>query len=55
MTKYVFKRIALALMTAVIILSLTFILIKLLPFEQPVGLDPQKFAYKQALLRKAAL
>ena len=51
MTKYVLKRIALAFMTAVIILSLTFILIKLLPFEQPVGLDPQKFAYYQDQVR----
>lgn len=51
MTKYVLKRIALALMTAVIILSLTFILIKLLPFEQPIGLDPQKFAYYQDQVR----
>ena len=51
MTKYVLKRSALAFMTAVIILSLTFILIKLLPFEQPVGLDPQKFAYYQDQVR----
>lgn len=51
MTKYVLKRIALAFMTAVIILSLTFILIKLLPFEQPIGLDPQKFAYYQDQVR----
>ena len=51
MTKYVLKRIALAIMTAVIILSLTFILIKLLPFEQPIGLDPQKFAYYQDQVR----
>ena len=37
MTKYVIKRIILALCTAFIILSLTFILIKLLPFEKPIG------------------
>lgn len=37
MVKYVIKRIILALCTAFIILSLTFILIKLLPFEKPLG------------------
>ncbi len=45
MFKYVLKRIGLALMTSVIVLSLTFILIKLLPFEKPIGLKPQQIAY----------
>lgn len=37
MWKYVVKRILLAFATAFIILSLTFILMKLLPFQKPVG------------------
>lgn len=45
MTKYVIKRIILALCTAFIILSLTFILIKLLPFEKPIGQVSQIFSY----------
>lgn len=45
MGKYVLKRLVLAFMTAFIILSLTFILIKLLPFERPVGGDTQQIAY----------
>ena len=45
MWKYVLKRIGLALVTTVIILTLTFILMKLLPFQQPVGNDQTKFAY----------
>lgn len=45
MWKYVLKRIGLALMTSCIILSLTFILIKCLPFERPVGLIQQQFSY----------
>ena len=36
MIKYVLKRIGLAFITAVIILSLTFILINLLPFQKPL-------------------
>lgn len=39
MTKYVIKRILLAFLTMFIILSLTFILIKLLPYERPFGDD----------------
>ena len=38
MWKYVLKRIGLALMTSFIILSLSFILIKCLPFERPIGM-----------------
>ena len=45
MVKYVLKRIGLALMTAFIILSLTFILIKLLPFQKPLGQTSAQFAY----------
>lgn len=47
MWKYVLKRMGLALVTAFIILSLSFILIKLLPADQPLGTDPQKYAYYQ--------
>lgn len=45
MWKYVLKRLVLALITAVIILSLTFILIKLLPFTKPIGTDSTQFSY----------
>lgn len=45
MGKYVAKRIGLALLTAFIILSLTFILVKLLPFDRPIGGDAQQIAY----------
>ena len=45
MTKYVIKRILLAFLTMFIILSLTFILIKLLPYERPFGDDPIKYTY----------
>ena len=43
MIKYVLKRIGLAFITAVIILSLTFILINLLPFQKPLGRVEQQF------------
>lgn len=45
MWKYVLKRIGLALITAFIILSLTFILIKLLPAQKYIGTIPQRAAY----------
>ena len=45
MGKYVIKRIVLALMTTFIILSLTFILVKLLPYEKPLGGDQVRTAY----------
>jgi len=45
MGKYVLKRICLAFVTAFIILSLTFILVKLLPFTQPIGGDQVQIAY----------
>jgi len=47
MGKYVLKRLVLAVITLFIIMSLTFILIKLLPFQKPIGLPPQQFAYYQ--------
>ena len=47
MWKYVLKRIGLAIVTAFIILSLTFILIKCLPFSKPLGTNDQKFSYYQ--------
>lgn len=52
MTKYIIKRVLLAIVTLFIILSLTFILIQLLPFEKPVGTSSQQLAYysKQASL-----
>ena len=45
MTKYVLKRIGLAIVTAFIILSLTFIFMKMLPIPQPAGLRGQVFAF----------
>ena len=45
MAKYVLKRIILACVTTFIILSLSFILIKLLPFERPHGNDTAQTAY----------
>lgn len=45
MWKYVLKRIALAFLTAFIILSITFILMKLLPFQKPVGTINEQFSY----------
>lgn len=45
MWRYVLKRIVLAFFTMFIILSLTFILMKLLPFSKPVGNDETQFAY----------
>lgn len=45
MWKYVLKRILLAFATAFIILSLTFILMKLLPFQKPIGMIDDQFRY----------
>ena len=45
MVKYIIKRVLLALVTLFIILSLTFILIQLLPFEKPVGTSAQQIQY----------
>ena len=45
MGKYVLKRIGLALLTAFLVLSITFILVKLLPYTRPIGGDQQQIAY----------
>ncbi len=45
MWKYVLKRIGLALVTSFIILSLSFILIKCLPFQRPLGMLKDQYAY----------
>ncbi|MCH3966665.1 MAG: hypothetical protein LKE52_03475 [Bacilli bacterium] len=45
MAKYVIKRILLAFVTLFIILSLTFILMKLLPFTKPLGTTSAQMAY----------
>lgn len=45
MWKYVLKRIILAFFTTFIILSLTFILMKLLPFQQPIGTENAQYSY----------
>ncbi len=52
MIKYIIKRVLLAAVTLFIILSLTFILVQLLPFEKPVGTTAAQLAYysKQAKL-----
>lgn len=52
MVRYVIKRVLLAIVTLFIILSLTFLLVQLLPFEKPVGTASQQLAYysKQASL-----
>ena len=51
MWKYVLKRLGLAVVTLVIILSLTFILIKLLPFQKPIGQISQQFAYYETQVK----
>ena len=45
MGKYVLKRLGLAFLTIFIILSLSYILIKLLPFERPIGGDQVRVAF----------
>ena len=45
MWKYCLKRIGLALMTSFIILSLTYLLIQCLPFERPIGMLHDQYAY----------
>lgn len=45
MVKYSIKRVLLALLTTFIILSLTFILVKALPFVKPAGLAADRFSY----------
>lgn len=51
MWKYVLKRILLALLTTFIILSLTFIFIKLLPPKQYQGMAPARAAYYEEQIR----
>ncbi len=45
MWKYVLKRIGLAIATSFIILSITFILMKLLPFQKPIGTISEQYSY----------
>ena len=45
MWKYVLKRMGLAIITACIILTITFLLMKLLPFAKPLGTNDQQFSY----------
>ena len=45
MIKYTIKRLILAFFTAFIILSLTFILMKLLPFQRPLGTVQAQYGY----------
>lgn len=45
MWKYVLKRIVLIFFTAFIILSLTYLLMKLLPMDRPIGLVDQQLSY----------
>ena len=47
MIKYTIKRLILAFFTAFVILSLTFILMKLLPFQRPVGTIQVQYNYYQ--------
>ena len=51
MGKYILKRVVLAMITLFIIMSLTFILIKLLPFQKPIGQVSAQFAYYQDQVR----
>lgn len=53
MTKYVIKRILLAFVSLIIIMALTFILMKLLPLKFPAGaLAAQKFAFMNEQVRQ---
>jgi oligopeptide transport system permease protein len=45
MVKYTIERLFLAICTTFIILTLTFFLMKLLPFSKPIGTDEAKFAF----------
>lgn len=47
MTKYVLKRLALAVLTCFVILTLTFFLMKMLPFAEPTGSLSIKWAFYQ--------
>lgn len=45
MGKYVLKRLGLGFITLILILSVVFILVKLLPYNRPIGGDQQQIAY----------
>lgn len=45
MVKYTIQRILLAILTAFVILTLTFFLMKALPFQKPAGTDANKYAF----------
>ena len=45
MGKYVVKRLILAVITAFIVLSLTFFLVKLIPFSKPIGKPDVQYSY----------
>ncbi len=45
MGRYILKRVGLVFVTTFIILSLTFILMKLLPMDRPIGLAPDQLRY----------
>ena len=51
MGKYILKRVILAAITLFIIMSLTFILIKMLPFQKPIGQISSQFAFYQDQVR----
>ena len=50
MGKYIAKRLILAMITAFIVLSLTFFLIKAIPFSKPIGTEGDKYAYYMSQL-----
>ena len=50
MGKYVAKRLILAVITAFIVLSLTFFLVKLIPFSKPVGKPDVQYSYYMSQL-----
>lgn len=45
MFKYILKRIGLAFLTMIIIMTLVFVLVKMLPLDKPVGTDTARAAY----------
>lgn len=47
MWKYVLKRVGLALITTVIIVSISFLLIKLMPYQLPIGNNETRYAFYQ--------
>ena len=55
MAKYTLKRIILAFVTLFIILTATFFLLKILPYEKPVGNNAARFAYYQSEVARGYL